>query len=191
MATIPSPRTWSTGDTPTDTQLNTDLRDAYGFLMNPPRVKVYSNAGQSFATSEGIITNWDTQVYDSDGMWSSGAASKLVAVTAGWYEVILHLNWEVYNNSNPGNRFAAVKKNAASDPDIDAGGRAAIVGEDSQFLSPSSSDPQTNHICTIVRLSAADYLEAVAYNTVSTSRSIIVSGVPAETFFGMRWMAAL
>lgn len=189
MATIPSPRTWTSGETPSAVQLN-DLRDAYGFLMNPPRVKVYSTTGQSIDNTDTLLT-WDAEIYDSDGMHSTVTnPSRLTAVTAGVYEIVLHLNWEIFNNANPGNRYTMVKVNGAGDSDFDVD-LAPQIGWDTVMITPSNATiPQTNHLSVHRFLNAGDYVEASAHNSITTARQTIVSGAAQRTFFAMRWIGA-
>lgn len=189
MATIPTPRTWTPGETPTGQQLNTDIRDGFGFLMSPPRVKVYNSIGQSINQAITLLT-WDTEVYDSDGMHSTSSnTSRLTAVTAGVYEIVLHIDWQKVNNSNGGNRLSAIKLNAAGDTTFTT---TAEIGGDYIFIPTSDSTaPQTNHLSIHRFLNAGDHVEAIVLPTFGSAVSTIPSaGQGAMTFFAARWVSA-
>lgn len=187
MATLPSPRTWASGDNPTATQLNTDIRDGFSFLLNPPRVLVYRSAGQTSSGSETLLT-WDREIFDSDGLHSTSSnTSRLTVVTAGVYEVVLHIDWAVTVDASPGNRFATVQKNNAGGT---TPGSATEIGSDyiTGALS-NASNPEVNHLVFQHLFSAGDYIEALARCTDAGGRSTVSAGGSEHlTYFGMFWM---
>lgn len=191
MATVPTPRTWVSGDTPTATELNLDVRDGWGFLANPPRCKVYSTTGHTVTTSGGLSNDttmtWDTEIYDTDGIHSSGSPSRLTCVTAGVYQIVLHVNWNPVNDASPGVRYAAVKLNAGGVADIDTSLTNQIGNDISRLTNSNTSLPQTNHISLQYLMIAGDYIEAML-GTSFSSQSTIVVGAASRTFFAMRWI---
>lgn len=185
MATIPSPATWATGQTPTATDLNTELRDNWGFFANPPRVKVYKST--AIAVTGDTLMTWDTEIYDTDGMWSSGANSRLIAKTAGVYQVELHINWQLINNASPGSRYAAVKLNAAGDSDLDLNLGFQYACDAVRIAnSDGSGIPQSSHCSAQILMAVNDYVEAVCGTDFNVNS--IVAGAANRTFFGMRWI---
>lgn len=198
MATIPSPKTWHNGDEVLETHLDTELRDGWRFFANPPRVKVYSTTGVTLAGSASgsnfTLMTWDTEVYDTDGMFNiSPNPSRLTAVTAGAYQVVLHVNWTVDNSvSNstvgPGNRYSSVRLNDTTnaDPTVNT---TSQIGTDIAHILPSDSlGPQTSHISFQRFFNAGDYITAVVTTSSTQSNTTIVSGQASRTFFAMRWI---
>ena len=198
MATIPSPRTWTNGEEVLETYLDTDLRDGWRFFTNPPRVKVYNSTGQTLAGSASGINHtlmtWDTEIYDTDGMHSTSSnTGRLTAVTAGAYQVILHVNWSIDNSvSNisvgPGNRYSSVHLNDTTNADPTSNPTRQIGTDISHMLPSDGLGPQTSHINFQRFFTAGDYITAVVTTSSTQSVTTIVSGQPTRTFFAMRWI---
>lgn len=196
MANIPSLTTWAPGDTPTAQKLNKDLRDAYSFLANPPRAKVYHTTGQTI-TATGTVSNdtvmlWNTKIYDNDGIFSGSIgspSSRLTARTAGCYQIMLHIDWDRINQSSPGNRFTAVKLNANGDNDLDTNLTQQIGNDIARITNSDNFLPQTSHISFQYFLSVGDYIEACV-GTSYSSQGTVGAGLADRTFFGMRWISA-
>lgn len=201
MATVPSPRTWTTGETPTATELNTELRDAWNFFANPPRVKVYRASAQSVTgdvsgNSTDILMTWTSEIYDTDGMFSGSVgtpSSRLTVVTAGIYQVMLHVNFTPLNDSSPGCRYTAIKLNASGVADLDASGeQLKQIGNDVVRLTNSNTSlPQTSHVSLQMYLAQGDYIEACIGSSFNGGQNTLVSGAETRTFFGMRWMGVI
>jgi hypothetical protein len=198
MVAVPSPRTWTDGETPTATMLNTELRDAYAFFANRPRVKVYRSTAQTITTSGGVsndqVLTWTHSIYDSDGMFNAARTggssdSRLTAVTAGSYLIMLHVNWDPINDASPGSRYAAVKLNANGDNDIDTNLNTQIGNDITRLTNSDTTLPQTNHISLQYYLGAGDYVEAMI-GTSYNSQNTLVTGAEQRTWFGMRWIGA-
>lgn len=187
MATVPTPRTWVNGDTPTGSMLNENLREAFEFLMNPPRVHVY-NSTALFSDGTHTLLTWDTEVYDTDGMHNGSNPSRLTAVTTGIYEITLHVEWEIVNEANGGNRYVMIQKNNSGGTTPDT---SAEIGIDSAMIGNNESvGPQTNHLVIFHHLTAGDYIEALARATGDGGNvdTIPGGGLGARTFFAARWM---
>lgn len=62
--------------------------------LNQPRAFVYRAATHNVATGgAGVIIQWDTLVYDTDGMFDSTLNTQLTIRTAGLYEVKAWVLW--------------------------------------------------------------------------------------------------
>ncbi len=72
MAT-PSPASWAAAAILTAAQLNTQLRDALKFLLNPPQVKAYPSTSQNVTTGTTVAIALDLEAYDR----AAGAASTM------------------------------------------------------------------------------------------------------------------
>lgn len=87
MSTIAwtTPRTWVTGEIPTASQFNTDLRNNQNFLLNIPRVRAV-NAGYTLYFYNGVYNLFTTgKLYDTDNMWLSNSNFVLLINTDGLY----------------------------------------------------------------------------------------------------------
>lgn len=188
MATIPSPRTWASGDTVFASYFNSDVRDAQLFLLNRPRVKVYDSTGVSIQNSDGeTLLTWDTEEFDTDGMHSTSSnTSRLTAVTSGVYEIILHIDWQPLNAANGGTRWVTIQKNNSGGVTM---ATANEIAADAINVLPNDGNIQASHIIIQHFLTAGDYVEAVVRNTASTARSTN-GGTDPQTFFAARWIGS-
>jgi hypothetical protein len=187
MATIPSPVTWTTGDTVTAEAFNTEIRDNLSFFLSRPAVLVYRSSAQTSANGTNTLLVWNQTLFDTDGM-HDGDDSKLIAVTAGLYEITLHVDWEPISDSNPGNRYISIMLN-------NSGGTtratAAEIAADMQTVGVSDVDaPQVNHVSVLQELGVGDYVEGLACNTIGTSLDTIPGGALGNhtTYFSARWV---
>lgn len=195
MATLPAPRTWADADVVTAVALNADIRDSLNFLLNPPRVSVWSDTGvsvrregESLQGGHALLT-WNQVKFDSDAMWGANS-SRLTVKTAGFYEVILHVEWQTLSDSEPGNRYAAITKNGSGSASM---GTSAEIATDMIYIKVSSSvgEAQINHVSCHHWFDVNDYVEGVVRNTTTNALLTIPSGQPASlTFFAMRWIGA-
>jgi hypothetical protein len=189
MATIPSPRTWATGDTVFATHFNTDLRDSQVFLLNRPRVMVYDSTGVSIQQSDGeTLLEWDTEVFDTDGMHSTGTnPSRLTCVTSGVYEIIAHIDWQGHNDTNAGSRWVSINKN--NNGGLTMATSAEIAADAINCAPNDGADLQVSHIVFQHFLTAGDYIEVVVRNIVTDILS--TNGQEDHnTFFAARWIGS-
>jgi hypothetical protein len=167
---------------------NTELRDNHEFLWNPPRAMVWKTAGQSIVSDTWTLMTWDTEWFDTDGIWSSGASSRLTAITTGVYEITIHVEWEVVNHASPGNRAVTIQKSNAGGTTIK---QNSEIGYDAQMVkvSDASGAPQTNHLTFHHPLTAGQYIEALCWQSKSLNVvTVESSGLAPRTYFSMIWM---
>lgn len=93
MATDIVPMTWTDGvGDQTDSNYNTEVRDSYLLLLNPPSASVRRSTNQSI--NSGVVTpiSFDTVNFDTEDpatpFWSSLNPTRLTITTPGWYECI-------------------------------------------------------------------------------------------------------
>lgn len=97
MANLPVPaeRTWNTGDIVTAALLNSNLRDAVNFLLNPPLFVGYQAASQDILTTANTPLAIDTNVVDTyNGHSTTSNNSRYYAQVAGWYSVIASVEFD-------------------------------------------------------------------------------------------------
>lgn len=87
MATVPVQRTWAATYKVTAADLNTNVRDAVNFLLNPPAAEIFQSVAQSPLNATVTLITFDTAVINNDGAWGSGTSTTWTCQTAGTYRV--------------------------------------------------------------------------------------------------------
>jgi len=210
MAILPNPRTWLSDEEVTADKLNADLRESYRFLLNPPRACVYNDPGQQIRSETEDLADvnggtlrlqWNQVRYDTDNMtrFNEGGDHlyRLYINTSGWWEVVLHVDWQQKAGAgNAANRYAAIKLNNTTGASF---GTPQVIGcdqinakdDDSYFNNQGCG--QINHVSIHRYLSAGSYLEAVVRNTSTTTLWTTPSDGthgPHLTFFAAHWLGA-
>lgn len=114
MATVPAQITWTTGTVVTAAQLNTNVRDAVNFLIQPPSASLTKTGTTSLATSSSVYTaiTFDTEDWDTDGGHSTSVnTSRYTAQTAGKFQGHCQLEFQ---SSATGARLAGFRVNGGS-----------------------------------------------------------------------------
>lgn len=146
---VPSPRTFTVGETETATYLNS-LRDALNFLVNVPAAYVTQTATQTLTSSTWTALSYDVTVFDSYGGHSNSTNNtRYTAQVAGWYMVF---GCSSFVANATGQRGAAVSKNGTR-----VQGASGFI-QTTSALPPSPPSPPT-----IVFLSVGDYVEIQGY----------------------------
>jgi hypothetical protein len=154
---IPVPTTAAPGNFLTSALWNAQVRDAIGFVLNPPVFFGYSTA--TIALSAGVFTaiGMDTEVIDSYGGHSTVTnTSRYVAQVAGVYEVIGGASL----TSTTGNLFAAY---------IGKNGSTTIPGSEIETPPMSSHFNGISTPPTMVQLNVGDYVETYVLASAATS----------------------
>lgn len=86
MATIPTFATWTAGENPTATKLNTNIRDAGNFFRSLPGCRIRQTSAQTPATGTEVTVTFDVTDEDNDTM-ADLANERIVIKTAGLYLV--------------------------------------------------------------------------------------------------------
>lgn len=86
MGTAPNPRTWVDGEVVTPQDLNTEIRDAIGFYLDPPFCHMELAASWTMTSNSYHDVPFDTVLRDSDGM-ADLSQNKVVIQTDGYYFV--------------------------------------------------------------------------------------------------------
>lgn len=85
---VPALRTWTAGEIVTAAMLNSNVRDAIGFVLAPPAAALRSTVAQSVPNSSWTSIAFATEDVDNDGGHSTTTnTSRYTAQTPGWYRV--------------------------------------------------------------------------------------------------------
>lgn len=90
---VPTMRTWVEDEIVTPQDLNEQIRDAIGFLLNPPHFEAINEANQTFLASSATTVEFPTVLEDTDGIWDT-VTNVATIVTPGIYEFgyVMHMN---------------------------------------------------------------------------------------------------
>lgn len=142
---LPSVPDIPAGSIVTADQLN-DIGSACTFLLNKPMALVFDSAGgQSVGTTYPPTANvsFASKYYDTDGIWSSGAPTKLTIQTPGfykvWYTIVCASGtplavgaglWETTGASNPAGSGVSIGPfwGTYVEPQSTTGARASCMG---------------------------------------------------------------
>jgi hypothetical protein len=83
--TIPTVPSLPAGHVATTAEMNA-LAGACTFLLEKPVARVRDTTGGLAIGTSATTIPFNTKDYDTDGMWSSGANSRLTIQTPGWYK---------------------------------------------------------------------------------------------------------
>lgn len=190
MATLPSQDSYTAGVPVTAPVLNSNIRDAINFLLAPPGVQLTRSAAWTLASNSNpqLISQWDTQILDSDSMWaSSPTPSRIYATTAGLYEFSLFVHYPAALNGATGICHCGLQLNA--------GGRAWAeapdyrIAEDVRPINNSKTPNYGTSADLVVEqaMSAGDYVE---FYTCQSSGSTATMGTGTFNIFcAARWVA--
>ena len=179
MATVPTTDTVSVGEKVTAANYLTFTRDAFAFLLSPPRCSIYQTATTSMATSgSSQLILFDTEAYDTDTMHSTSTnTSRVTATTTGLYLVTAALGFAA---NTTGYRLAQIRKNSAGA--VGSGTRVAIASASAVPTGATSLS-----FSAYVQLTAGDYVEMFGLQN-SGGALATVAGV-GETMIQAQWVA--
>ena len=150
---VPSQRTWVSGDTLTAAQLQSDVRNAVNFLINPPMVKVYNSADWTNWAADGTqyLTLWDSESYDTDTMHSTASnTGRITFTTAGVYRISTKLKVPAPGTAWTGGSRIVLEWRL--------NGTATVV--DVQISNPQDGNVASGHSHTFDYMAtAADYIQ--------------------------------
>jgi hypothetical protein len=187
MGTVPNVSTETTGITTTAPTLNSDLRDAFNFLLAPPQCTVTTTGTTTVAsgTVPSLFNGWASTVVMNDGQWSSGTPSRLTAMTPGLYEISLYLHYSYVSFTGQQVAHCGIALNNGGAAWLNQNG-ANRLAEDTRVMSQVSALGTSIDIIVETFLNVNDYVEAYTAQT-SGSNGTIASGV-FNAAFGIRWV---
>ena len=182
---VPVMRTWTDGEVVTAAEMNSNVRDPINFLISPPRCLLTTSAGATFSSnaSPTVITQWDTPLVNTDGIWSSGNPQRMTANTPGLYEVQMYLHFPWVTVSGNTSYQCGITLNAGGT----WSGSAALV--EATGLGSADQNLGTSVNCVVVQyLNKGDYLEFYEAQD-SGSNSSPIAG-PFGLLASVRWIAS-
>ncbi len=168
MATVPSFRTWVTGEVVTAAELNSNIRDAGNFFLSVPVFEGRQTVAQSIPNSTVTAITLDTESVDTDnGHSTSTNTSRYTPQTAGRFQIS---GGVTYASNSTGNREADLYQN---------GGSITNGVNNTNAVSTNVTRLATRTL-TITCNGTTDYLEVYGFQT---------SGGALNTFAGESFMS--
>jgi hypothetical protein len=175
VATVPAEMTAVAGTVLTAATWNSNVRDAFNFLLSPPTCELRQTVAQSIANGgSGTVLNLDTEDIDNDGMHSTVTnTSRVTAQTAGRYQFGGGVNF-VANATN--RRICWWALNGTVVP----GSEAGTFGSASGNTGPGARTKS-------IFLNVGDYAELVAFQDSGVALNTMVSTSAQPSVFA-RWV---
>lgn len=108
VATVPTLKTWSTGELATAAQMNSNVRNSVDFLISKPFVFLTNTTTQSIPDATWTEATWNTEIVDSENMHSTVSdTADVTIVHTGLYAIRGCAFWSPNLN---GGRGVAVDK---------------------------------------------------------------------------------
>jgi hypothetical protein len=159
-----TPRTWVAGDVLTAAQLNQDVRDNVSFLANPPACRASHNAGQSVANATLTALALNIEIFDTDTMHDTVTNnSRVTFTTAGLY--VIEGGFEMPNTGDYTVIAAMLRLNGAT----------TIAANSMGTMATPNLNPVIG-VSTIYKVTAAQYVELVAFHTNGPATARTVPG---------------
>lgn len=76
--TVAAPKTWVDGEIPDYAELQTELYDVMGFVLNPPAVKLRQTTNQSLTNGAWSYLSFDAAELDTHGAWNSAGNKTII-----------------------------------------------------------------------------------------------------------------
>jgi hypothetical protein len=177
MVAWTTPRTWTNNETVTDTILNAHVRDNLNAIANPPYVHVRAASTTTTlgnATATPIV--WDTEVADTDNLYSTSANTRVTVNTAGLY--LCQGAYGVASGAVGNHFYVQWMVNGAA---INQAGSSVGIG---------------NTLARSILVSTSTYVRLYANDYVSLAGSFVGTGTPTTrvdigaytSWMQLRWM---
>lgn len=152
---------------------NTYVRDNILFLANPPACRATHNTTQSLTDNVEASVTFNTESYDTDGMFAGGAPTRITFATAGIYTV--KFGGEVVAAADYASYYVYPRLNGTTQIGVGTS-TPALVGSVGLWLAFSID----------YKFAAADYVEARINqnNTTSAARNLVAGVAMTATWKG-------
>lgn len=150
-----SPRTWNPGEVVTAALLNEQLRDNLQSLYDARTMgaRVYRTINQSLPTATESVISFTNVLYDPQGLFDFGTATRLTAILSGVYLISGHVEFE--------------NVSALARVSLQVNGTTIIASH-----SHPSGAGQRFSISTLYRLEPTDYVQLLAYHERGSNMSV-------------------
>ena len=168
-----TPRSWTAGETVTSTIMNTHVRDNFNAIVSPPYAYVRATTSTTLSSGGWTEISFNTEVADTDAMFTSGSPTRLTAKTAGLY--IISGGFAIGTlaaNANVQMRFSI---NGSDIPHV---GTSVAAGSASYNAMISTS--------CMFQFAVNDYLELRGLPSTASVGTAVASGNRA--YLQMRWV---
>jgi hypothetical protein len=165
MATVPTVKTWATGDRFSSSAMNNGVRTPLQFLLNGAPFVALTQSVATAAWAAGVFADitFDTETADTDSQHSPSTNPERVVIgtTPGYYLVFGTVAFA--NDTTGTTRRARITKNG--------------VGVDgSQFILPPATLTSVPTVAQVVQaISSTDYITLQGYHDASSSIGTAVS----------------
>lgn len=128
-------------------------------ISNPPCCQVFRDSRQIIPNNILTAIEFDEEKYDTDGMHSAGAKTRITFNTAGVYLVTLSCTWQP---NATGYRFAQIRKNGVDIIAFDSRDRQESIAAVGHNLACQESFAASDYIETMVRQNSGGNLQILA-----------------------------
>lgn len=143
------------------------------WLANPPSCRVYHNTNQSIANATDTMVQFNTEQYDTGGMFTTATNTRITIPVAGIYEVTACVRFAAHAT---GFRYVAIMVN----------GLGGTIWNNSQNPVNSGTLPTTICVSDRIKLVANDFLVVDVYQT--SGGALTVEGFGFTPSFSARWV---
>jgi len=167
-----SPRSWVAGETVTSTVMNTHVRDNLNAIVSPPYAYIRATTATSVGGSGYANISFNTEVFDTNGLYTSASPTRLTIATAGLYMLA-------------GGYSLALTAGTLATAHFSVNGGLLPHSGTSVICGATAQNAALSLTC-LYRLSVGDYVELASYSTRTAVNSLTSSGDMA--FMQARWM---
>lgn len=181
---LPVQRTWAAGETPSEGELDLNIRDAINFLLSPPRVSLALGSPPDIQVGPPTVQvlPWDTEYIDTDDMWDSSDPTKVHFNTPGLYVVRAYLRYPYIAPSGVTYQLGIGKNTGGQWSSLQTA--PSRIAEDTRPASKDVNRSTSLWVSTTYPFQAGDYIEAFTAQTTANSYA------PQATLNGLdvRWV---
>jgi len=171
-----APRTWVTAEVPPASTFNTHVRDNLAWLgTDKPSCRVFHSANVSIADATLTAQTFDSERFDVAGMHSTSVNPTRLTVPAGAAGLWLIGGNLAFAGAANGERIARIRLNGATE----------IA---SQGIIGGAANSPNLEVTTLYRLSAADYVELIAFQSSGGAINSTANANRSPEFWAV-WMA--
>lgn len=188
MATVPAPRDWVPGDALTASVLNSQIRDAMKFALNPPRARLRNSAAQSIANNSWVALTMNTEDADTDA-GHSGTNPHYVCQTAGTYLVTAGV---MFATVSTGAGLPTGQRGIRLTTSVNSGSAWASAGSvmtPSTYASGSAVGAIPLQVTRQVQLNVGDWVRAEAFQSTGAALATTV-GVGDVSHLELLWVSS-